>query len=252
MIYYIKFDDSYRLVISAYENILPEYNYTPVRLKTLATINAFFVLLNYGNKIKPILEGYTLKVFIPYSIMPISDGQKFRNLIRKTRYNCYLNNIYCDIINKDNYGLYTTDGKDYIVPKILEEIKIISVNKFFFLFEEILDAVSDVEIYFNKLDVIKYEETQYIDNGGHSWLVLFQDCYSPDKDLKLMKLLGMAALACKKYGWNFCVKHTGFKHGIIVQIFRYEVDLYEMWSVSTKLGFTRLCINEANTIRQSC
>ena len=249
MIHYIRFDDKYRLEISAYEKILPEYNYTPVRLKTLATINAFFVLLNYGDKIKPILDGYTLKVFIAFPLICMENTSNFKNLIRKARHNCFINNIYCSIINRDNYGLYIQKEGEYSLPKILEESKSIEINPYYYNFVEISNSINEVELYLNRLEVIKYEDDHNLNNGGLSWFLAFDDNYQPEKDLIFMRLSGMLGLACKKYGWYFAVTYAQFKHSLVVRIYRYETDLYSMWSASTKFSFTTKCINEANTIR---
>jgi hypothetical protein len=244
--YYISFDDNYHLVVSAYQNITPEHNYTPIKYKTLATINAFLVLLNLGDSIKPLLDGYTIKTNITDCLFYFRDDNKTRDLIKKTRYHCYLNNIYCSIITKDNYGLCF---KDYQMPYIPYEQKIIEIGTKFYEYKKITDAISNIKNYIIGLNLCTYQDIDNTPNGGLSWLMIFRYDFSPRKDKNFLRLLGELKKACEGTVYKCLVDHTKFRENIVIQLCQYYNDPYIRYNGVPNYDLNKLSVAEINNVK---
>ena len=237
--YYIKFVKPHVLEISRFrdlENINVRY---PIRLKTLATINAFLNLLNINDELHHLISGYTLQVYIPYEILPVGDQKKFRDKIRQHRYKCHLKNICCSIISKSISIYYF---KDNIEPVIFPHSPLVVVNYYWDDSTGLTEAYNNVNNYLGANNYTKEFDIEKLPQGGISVLYCFNKHYdNPEKDNKLLNLLGLLKIECQASGWKFAVEYANFKNYIVLQIFRGNTDLYTQYSGSRRLGLTIDC-----------
>lgn len=262
MNYYIRFDENSRLEISRYKINLPECNYTPIRLKTYATMNAFFVILNLGNLVKPLLDGAILNIFIPSTLIDPHDQKSFLTKIKQTRYNCHLNDICSSLFTvkyltvepriKVWHMLPNSKGNYYDLYYEAER-PVIDINQSYYDIPDIIEVLSSVKSHYYSNGHSSISSTK-IPNGGITVMFMFSDHYDYDlqKDTKFLRLLGILGKLCTSHGWMFEVKWANHSNWIVVQIYRYSTDLYTKFPYSTitkfgsttSAGLTQACYKE--------
>jgi len=152
----------------------------------------------------------------------ILDSSKFRNIIKRARYDCYLNKLKCSIVETTHSGnlFYINKSGKFQLPVILETPPITRVNYHWWENDNVNDGVTKI-LNFMRSSYIGYESNN-LPSGGIEFLFRLPDRF----DITLLyPLIVDIKEACNASTWRFRIEYCGFKRWVTLKIYRFFADI---------------------------